>query len=503
MFPLQKKIKCDTARPTCHNCVRVNAFDDCIYGEDAEFPTIRLLEDKIGQLQQRITFLQNNADSQPVVLRDPYATRNQAPLALEQKCHGLPPAIAQELTRSFCSHATDFGFFLHLPRFQEQTVLPHITLSHHALALITATRLVGAYLSTDSNAQELQHKLLTHTLKDLSAALAELEPAGMLNLLQTEILLAHYFFSTNRTFEAIYHMDAASAIVLANGYHRVRSTRAPPRLESRDDIEEGERINAFWNTFILDRCWSPVLGRTPILSDEETKGTGIDTPWPLNIESYENHPLPVEWRGLRTVQKFVQDSHFLNMERSPLALHAKAAALYSEARRVASQFRTYTLPAGWAELDKRLGQFIHELPAIDGLQQTIQQGTPDRRLLVVHMLARSAVIELHDPLECNGFGAGKAFPFALDAVQVMNQAVDACTGGAFVDSMVGVVLMSVAGVLVRTLRQNSAVSGYGDEGALITALGQIRLALESWGRRSAFIRGQYVCAMGLLEGLSA
>lgn len=55
---------------------------------------------------------------------------------------------------------------------------------------------------------------------------------------------------------------------------------------------------------------------------------------------FVQHPLPVEWRGLRTVQKFVQDSHFLNMERSPLALHAKAAALYSEARRVASQFRT-------------------------------------------------------------------------------------------------------------------------------------------------------------------
>lgn len=177
-------------------------------------------------------------------------------------------------------------------------MLPHITSSHHALALITATRLVGAYLSTDSNAQELQHKLLTHTLKDLSAALAELEPAGMLNLLQTEILLAHYFFSTNRTFEAIYHMDAASAIVLANGYHRVRSTRAPPRLESRDDIEEGERINAFWNTFILDRCWSPVLGRTPILSDEETKGTGIDTPWPLNIESYENVSIAIHADGV-------------------------------------------------------------------------------------------------------------------------------------------------------------------------------------------------------------
>ena len=191
-------------------------------------------------------------------------------------------------TRSFCSHAPDFGFFLHLPRFQEQTVLPHITLSHHELALITATRLVGAYLSTDSGAQELQPKLLTHTLKDLSVALAELDPAGTLNLLQTEILLAHYFFSTNRTFEAVYHMDAASAIVLANGFHKIRSTRSPPRLESRDDIEEGERINAFWNTFILDRCWSPVLGRTPILGDEEMKGTGIDTPWPLNIETYED-----------------------------------------------------------------------------------------------------------------------------------------------------------------------------------------------------------------------
>ena len=50
---------------------------------------------------------------------------------------------------------------------------------------------------------------------------------------------------------------------------------------------------------------------------------------------------------------------------------------------------------------------------------------------------------------------------------------------------------TVASVLVRTLRarrQNDAIPGSGDEGALLTALGHIRLALESWGARSAFIR---------------
>lgn len=147
------------------------------------------------------------------------------------------------------------------------------------------------------------------------------------------------------------------------------------------------------------------------------------------------------------------------MERSPLALHAKAAALYSEARRLASKFDacenplqiisvawtdaalTDALPGGWTQLDKRVGQFVHELPELDGLQQSAPQNIAARRLLVVHILSCGAIIELHEPLERSGTGAAKALPAALDIVQVLNHAVDARSSESLVDSMVGVRLI--------------------------------------------------------------
>ncbi|KZT64480.1 hypothetical protein DAEQUDRAFT_769658 [Daedalea quercina L-15889] len=498
----QKKIKCDTARPVCQMCFTANTPGDCIYGEDSEFPAIRLLEEKIGQLQERIVLLENYADSQSVLLQNPYSSSSgsQAQQALEIACRALPPATAQELLRSFTDNAPEVGFFLHMPRFLERAAQPHTGLPKHALTLMTAARLLGAYCSTDASLHSLQPQLLAFTLKDLSAALVEINPPAVLDILQAEVLLAHYFFSTNRTVEGVYHMDAASAIVLANRLHKIRSTRDLPMLDSRDDIEEGERINAFWNTFILDRCWSYVLGRSPLLADEETKGTGIDTPWPLNIEAYENHALPAEWRGLRTVQRFIFDAQFSNIEQSPLALHAKAAALYSEARRLATQFHSYALPPGWTELDRRIGQFIQSLPSLDGVQPA--QRALASKMLVVHMLAYGATIELQAPLEPRGIGTSRVLALAFDAVNILNQ--NGIRDRALVDPMVGVVLASAANIFARTLRarrQSTAASGPSEVSVFLMALAQVRSALDSWGRRSAYIRNQHIRVAALIEGV--
>lgn len=93
-------------------------------------------------------------------------------------------------------------------------------------------------------------------------------------------------------------MDAASSIVLASRLHQIRSTRystiagwTPSQYQlapTIDPTEEGQRVNAFWTTFILDQNWSTAIGRTPVLADEERKGTVIDTPWPRSIETYEH-----------------------------------------------------------------------------------------------------------------------------------------------------------------------------------------------------------------------
>jgi hypothetical protein len=55
----------------------------------------------------------------------------------------------------------------------------------------------------------------------------------------------------------------------------------------RDQIEEGERINAFWAVFFMDRCWAVAFGPPLVISDMDAPGMQIDTPWPLEMETYE------------------------------------------------------------------------------------------------------------------------------------------------------------------------------------------------------------------------
>lgn len=52
-------------------------------------------------------------------------------------------------------------------------------------------------------------------------------------------------------------------------------------------MDTGERLNAFWTVFSLDRCWAVVLRCPTIMSDDEIAGSRIDNPWPLDMESYE------------------------------------------------------------------------------------------------------------------------------------------------------------------------------------------------------------------------
>ena len=55
----------------------------------------------------------------------------------------------------------------------------------------------------------------------------------------------------------------------------------------RDATEEGERINAFWTVFVLDRCWSVWMQSPSVLIDETSASTQVDTPWPLDLIGYE------------------------------------------------------------------------------------------------------------------------------------------------------------------------------------------------------------------------
>lgn len=109
--------------------------------------------------------------------------------------------------------------------------------------------------------------------------------------LQAELLLAYYFFASGKFLQGKYHVTAAISLEISSGLNKVRSNQLgttggavsviPP---PGDSTEEGERIRACWTGVILDKCWAVALVSSPNL----VAGAQIDTPWPLEIEDYEN-----------------------------------------------------------------------------------------------------------------------------------------------------------------------------------------------------------------------
>jgi hypothetical protein len=120
-----------------------------------------------------------------------------------------------------------------------------------------------------------------------------------LHALQAEILLAYYFFRNGRFLEGKYHSSAAASLAISGGLDKIRSAQeSPPTVNfvgtrscalppTRDTVDEGERINGFWVTLILDKCWSVALGSPSNFTNDEALGTRIDTPWPLDNSAYE------------------------------------------------------------------------------------------------------------------------------------------------------------------------------------------------------------------------
>lgn len=134
-------------------------------------------------------------------------------------------------------------------------------------------------------------QLLSLALQHLTS---DMSPGRIIYLLQAELLIAYYLCQQNRRLESGYHISAAVSIVVACNLHKIRTARnlgsSSPGINlppPHDDIEEGERISAFWYTFIFDR-WSAASLDTPsVLMDDSNANTQIDTPWPLEAHEYE------------------------------------------------------------------------------------------------------------------------------------------------------------------------------------------------------------------------
>ncbi|KAI0653295.1 hypothetical protein C8Q70DRAFT_1093661 [Cubamyces menziesii] len=477
--------RCDGQRPACGQCVRADRAEDCEYMDGPGPTQNQILEGEIARLEGRIAEL--SAGSAPLTLHDPYAAWHAAQRTTQ---HTNDPM--QALVRHFVQHATEFGFFLHIHRFLDKVFSSGSSHSNSLRILLNVIYLIGAKLSNNPQVQAQEQAYLTRALQHLPTALPE-DPRGAIYVMQAEVILANYFFNNKRQLEGVYHTNAAVSIAMAAKLHMIRSARrsrtaADPstyRLPAPvDTLEEGERINGFWTVFILDRCWAVASGSAPAFTDDESNGTQIDTPWPMDLVMYQSHPFPNDFRTTKTVQTFISgvDADANIAQQSMLAMQAKAAIMYEGATRLASRYNPSS-QATFLSLDNRIERFKQALPRIDRFDPSRIDIL--RTALLVHTLAQCATIQLHSPIVQDRVTANsrtyQAAHAAVKTLRGVNVGILNCVNPFFgiLWGTVGKVI-SQGMVTARQLRASGAgpAQGMPDERTLQAELGLLAMAMD-------------------------
>ncbi|KAI8968630.1 hypothetical protein BD414DRAFT_518662 [Trametes punicea] len=496
IYPFQR---CDGQRPACNQCQKADRAEDCEYMDGAGPTQNQMLENEIARLEGLIA--ERSAGSAPLTLHDPYAAWHQRQQAQRSSLDTNDPMVA--LVRHFIQHAAEFGFFLHIDRFLDKVFSTGSTHSNSLRILLNVIYLIGAKLSSNPQVRAHEQAYLTRALQHLPTALPE-DPRGAIYVMQAEVILANYFFSSSRQLEGAYHTNAAVSIAMASKLHMIRSARrSRPAADTTtyrlpppaDTLEEGERINGFWTVFILDRCWAVATGSSPAFTDDEANGTLIDTPWPMHLAAYQSYPFPNDFRTTRTVQSFISgaEDDASVAHQSILAMHAKAAILYEGATRLASRYNPSS-QAAFLSLDNRIERFKQALPRIERFDPSRVDVL--RTALLVHTLAQCATIQLHTPIVQDRVTANsrtyQAAHAAVRALRGVNVAILNCVSPyiAILWGSVGKVIYQGLGT-ARRLRAAGAAStaqGMPDERTLQAELDLLVRAMEQSGAQIRAIR---------------
>jgi hypothetical protein len=200
---------------------------------------------------------------------------------------------------AFFQYAPALHFFLHQARFRHSVSLPLGNPSRPIPALINAIYLWGIVLSKKEDLLQSESLLASQVATQLGNAIPATPSHQILQIIQAKLLLVVYFIRIGRFLAGRHEAYSASSLAVACGLHKIRTAQPMPAFtsfvdqidltlqEPRDQIEEGERINAFWAVFLMDRFLAVAFGPPLVISDMDAPGMQIDTPWPLEMETYE------------------------------------------------------------------------------------------------------------------------------------------------------------------------------------------------------------------------
>ncbi|KLO16068.1 hypothetical protein SCHPADRAFT_870268 [Schizopora paradoxa] len=507
----RRKMRCDGARPFCTQCIRGGRQEDCEYTDNQGRTRTQVLEENVARLQARIQELENpDTTAPPVLLHDPYGTggAGSVPAAMAWWEFEEPPAhISNLLIKEFISRAPRLGFALNIPRFLASLNLPTLhPLRPHA-ALLHVIYLWSVHLSSNSELVQHEHVFLQRAVLALQDAIGSgtandaTIAQKRLHAMQAEVLLAIYFFCLGRYLEGRYHANAAVSLAVSCGLHRIKpellfsapAQAVPGSLSAftnfaalgaigelglfdlaapADVIELGERINAFWAVFCVDKCWSTAVGSPSFLVDDATSGTRIETPWPLNSEDYEMLGADVIASMFppsgQTVQRFLSGQTSLDdvIGSSYPALRVKASALYERAARVASVVSAAGPNAQGETLDlaRLITNFARSLVPLDNITSQVENVNHQQDLLVIHSLAHSAMIRLYSVRASAAPGGdlrdiNVCLIHAGEILRVMEFLLNQDHSSDMVDPILGALWMTAAQIFVQELARARATAG--------------------------------------------
>ncbi|KAK7691462.1 hypothetical protein QCA50_004861 [Cerrena zonata] len=516
----KRKMRCDGGQPFCGQCVSKGRQEDCEYTTAPGLTRTQLLEENIALLETRIRELENPEEGTSIKLHDPRASSG---LQLTQpggvtvpgsasgsgqvidlaQLMGLgeapttPAALTSQdkshLIDAFVPHASQVGFFISIPRILAMThgVLPPGSLLE---AMLDAMYLWGSHFSNDSVLHSREAELLGRVVHSVSDSLFIDSTAqrghAVLYGIQAEVLLANYYLANGRFLEGRYHISAAVSLAVSCKLNLSHTNFTTNPL---DPIEEGERVDAFWQVYVLDKAWAVALKSPSSISEDGLWGTQIDTPWPLTLQEYEQGVF-ADLFSNNTVQMFLAGLDVTPpVGYSPLALRAQATILFSRASIIANQYK-HDMSAFQHEcvvLDDFVSKFLNTLPV----------NPESRDDLVTAALGHVALIQLHMTLSTSERKSRDACVAAARATLATLQTIHSSQMG-FINPIVATLLTSAGQVFVEEIatvkasNPSSSADAYLNELAtsverILAIMADFAMVLPIMGLQAAQLQSAY------------
>ncbi|KAJ7902170.1 hypothetical protein B0H14DRAFT_3852185 [Mycena olivaceomarginata] len=375
-------------------------------------------------------------------------------------------------------------------------------------SLLYSILLCGIHLSGSPALQARENEFLSRAVRSVTP----IQPHQVTQNIQAEVLLAQYFLRQGRFLEAMHRINAAASLAIGCGLHRLPSDHTPTSAfalpSTRDAVEQGERVNAFWMIMALHKIFGVIMQWPSSVSgllDEQ-----IDVPWPLEMEVYESGIVPINPQRQFTMQAFFDDPRDSEAANSSLAQHAKAAALFKRASHIGGNRPNLADPEEYAQFmlfEHGLNQVIQALPSFDNVQGSIDV---IRQRLVNFTLCQVAIIQFHSALD-HPASIHKCLSAARAVVEA-NQRIPNMHIWEYIDSTMGTLWVAVCQIIIRAIATiknprgstpawTASVSN-GDYPSLKSALGNMTSTMMMFSPRCLLIGKFRLCQLYVFRRLT-